>query len=60
MTKPLWKLSDAELEVIANSDSDDQDAAIQELDERAADRRDNPHDDTPCIEWNGWNHPGDY
>jgi len=58
--KPIWKLSDAELEAIANSDSDDQEAAIQELDERVRDRIENPHDDTPCIEWNGWNRPGEY
>ena len=58
--KPIWKLSDAELEAIANGDSDDQEAAIRELDARHRERTENPHDDTPSIEWDGWNHPGEY
>ena len=46
--KPLWKMTDAELSAIADSDDECADEAWAELEARAEDRR-NPPEDTPSL-----------
>ena len=54
--KPLWKLKDAELLALANSDDPRADRAWDELSERGRERIygiDTP-EDTPCLEAPWW------
>ena len=57
--KPLWKMTDVELEAIADSDDDPRaDDALAELSERASERR-NGHipEDTPSLDAPWWAEP---
>ena len=51
--KPLWKMTDAELDAIARSDDERADDAWAELEARAEDRR-NPPEDTPSLDAPWW------
>ena len=56
----IHKLTDKQLKrLIRTSKNDD---LIARADDELAARKEwrEQQDDTPCIEWNGWNHPGDY
>ena len=55
--RSIYKMKDQELAAIANSDDPRADDAWQELCERQQDRRDNPHEDTPCLEEPWWAYP---
>lgn len=60
MPKPLSKLTARQLRRIERS-SQDSDRAIEAGEELAARRRfSEEQDDTPFIEWNGFDRPGDY
>lgn len=60
MPKPLWKLTARQLRRIER-ECQDSDRAIDAGEELAARRRfSQEQDDTPSIEWNGFNHPGEY
>jgi hypothetical protein len=58
--KPVWKLTDKELRRIERNCQDEERALAAGEELRARRQFREEHDDTPCIEWNGWNHPGEY
>lgn len=58
--KLVRQMTDKELKRLIRRSSDDD--LVQQADEELAARKEwrEQQDDTPCIEWNGFNRPGDY
>lgn len=54
MAKPLYKMTDAELNALSLSDDDRADEAWTELSFRAHEREYNPPEDTPCLDEPWW------
>ena len=52
--KPVGKCTDAELGMLANSDDERAEAALDELSERANHREQFPIEDTPCLDPPWW------
>ena len=58
--KPVWKLKNAQLRRIERDCANEERARDAGEELRARKQFRDEQDDTPCIEWNGWNRPGEY